>query len=126
MFRSQLKTYGVLIFRATPMIEHGAPVAGSQSIMLLPGKTVPNQFKLDPGKAATPVAMLPPEVPPPELIWAPVGTVARPRELFNARNDSQLTVSYMMPPPPRNTVRALPKRSQAKPARGARFLRSGL
>src|SRR5215472_9354631 len=126
MFRSQLTTYGVLRLRSTPMIEHGAPVTGSQSMVLLPGKTVPNQFKLDPGKAATPVAMLPPEVPPVELIWAPVGIVARPIELFNARNDSQLTVSYMMPPPPRNTVRPLPKRSQAKPARGAKLVRSGL
>src|SRR5215469_8428458 len=108
------------------MMEHGAPVAGSQSMVLLPGNTVPNQFKLDPGKPASPVAMLPPEVPPLELIWAPVGIVARPRELFNARKDSQLTVSYIMPTPPRSTVRALPKRSQAKPARGAKFLRSGL
>src|SRR5215472_11688307 len=106
MFRSQWTTYGVLILRSTLMIEHGEPVAGSQLMVLLPGNSDPNQVNLDPGKNPTPVAMLPPEVPPLELIWAPVGIVARPKALFNARNDSQLTVSYMMPVPPRSTVRA--------------------
>src|SRR3979409_2679606 len=105
MFSAQLETYGVLILRSTPMTVQGAPVDGSQLIVLLPGNSVPNQFKLDPPNVATPVAMFPPEVPPVELIWAPVGTVARPSELFKARNASQLTVSYMMPPPPRSTVR---------------------
>src|ERR1700686_3639580 len=124
MFTAQLETYGVLIFRSTPITMQGAPVDGSQLIVLLPGNNVPNQFKLGPPNVATPAEMLPPEVPPVELIWAPVGTVARPKELFNARNASQLTVSYMMPPPPRSTVRPVPKTSHAKPARGAKFFRS--
>src|SRR5208282_3551275 len=118
MFTVQLETYGVLRLRSTPIIVHGPPVTGSQSMVLLPGNTVPFQFKLDPPKNATPVAMLPPDVSPPKSIWAPVGTVANPSELFKARNDSQLRVSYMMPPPARSTVRPRPPMSQANPKRG--------
>src|ERR1700722_5791903 len=110
------------------MIVHGLPVTGSQLTVLLPGNTGPGPFqnRLDPGKDASVVAMVPPEVSPAESIWAPVGTVASPSELFKARNDSQLTVSYMIPTPPRSTVRPVPKMSHAKPNRGAKSLRSGL
>src|SRR5215471_6746007 len=120
------ETYGVLMLRSTPMIVHGPPVTGSQLMVLLPGNTVPNQSRVDPGKKATAVAMFPPELLPLESICAPVGTVASPRELFKARNDSQLTVSYISPAPARRTVRPLPRTSHAKPARGAKLLRSGL
>src|ERR1039457_98006 len=107
------------------MIVHGLT---AQLTVLLPGNTGPGPFhaRLDPGKDAREVAMLPPEVSPLESIWAPVGTVANPNELFKARNDSQLTVSYIMPAPARNTVRPVPNKSPAKPKRGAKSLRSGL
>src|ERR1039457_3525335 len=123
MFRVQLETQGVFNLWSMPITVQGEPVAGLQSIVLLPGNTVPFQFKLVSGKKATPVAM----VPPPGLTpFAPVGIVAGPRELFSARNDSQFSVSYMMPPPPRRTVRPLPVTSQAKPKRGANLVWSPL
>src|SRR6266852_4656252 len=92
--------------------------AGSQFIPPLAGSA--------PAKFSVPTAMEPPAVPLPASMMAPVGTVARPRELFKARYDSQLRVSYVRPPPPLTTVRPLPVVSQAKPKRGAKSLWSPL
>src|ERR1039458_10023725 len=95
MLTVHVVTYGVLILRSMPRMEQGLPDTGSQLTVLLPGNTGPGPFqeRLDPGKEERAVAIVPPEVSPLESIWAPVGTVAHPNELFNARNDSQLTVS---------------------------------
>src|ERR1035441_307676 len=102
------------------------------------GKTVPatpvtagSQLRppllgLLPKKFTVPTAMEPPAVWPFASMIAPVGMVARPRELLKARNDSQLSVSYITPPPPRTTVRPVPETSQANPNRGAKSLWSPL
>src|SRR5579864_7174397 len=88
------------------------------------GNAVPGPFQLIcPGpKVTVPTAIEPPAVFPDASTMAPVGMVLIPSELFKARNDSQLIVSYIMPPPPRTTVVPLPVTSQAKPKRGAKSL----
>src|SRR5262252_4476847 len=92
----------------------GTPViAGSQLMPPLLGSK--------PEKLMVPTAIDPPAVLPLPSIMAPVGTLDKPRELFKARNDSQLRVSYMRPAPPRTTVRPFPVTSQATPNRGAKL-----
>src|ERR1035438_9920610 len=82
----------------------GIPVTAGSQLRPPLGGSLPEKFTV-------PTAMEPPALCPFGPIIAPVGMVARPRELLKARKDSQLSVSYMMPPPQRTTVRPLPETS---------------
>src|SRR6202043_1908571 len=110
------------------------PLTGSQLIVV--ALTLPNsglglsQEGMTPGGIARlPAVIVPPAVvlvvPVPDMI-APVGTLARPKLLLKARNDSQFTDSYIKPTPPLTTVLPLPVTSQAKPKRGPKLVRLGL
>src|SRR5579864_6520814 len=110
------------------MMGHGLSL---QLIVLLPYSGVPvvSQGMGGPRKflmVTLPVVMVPPEVLPAASMGAPVGTLPGPKALLNAINDCQFTVSSISPAPPRKTVRPLPPTSQAKPARGPKFLWSEL
>src|SRR5664280_3817520 len=70
-----------------------------------------------------PTALFP---PPGVTPTPPVGIAGSPRVFSNARDDSQFTVSYIMPAPARSTVFPEPKGSHSIPKRGAKLLWSPL
>src|ERR1700730_4725490 len=116
------------MLRATLMMGQGLAEQSSLVVLtLLPNSGTPlSHCGRIGGIARFPAVIVPPAVPPVPSIIAPVGTLERPKALLKASSDSQLTVSSTKPAPPLKTVFPIPATSQAKPNRGAKFLRSGL
>src|SRR2546428_7460088 len=101
MFKVQFNTNGILRLCSMPRIVQGF----AKQLSGLVGKTVPgtpvmagSQLRPPavgslPWNPMVPTAIDPPAVFPLVSMIAPVGMVLMPSELFNARNDSQLSVS---------------------------------
>src|ERR1700737_278982 len=106
------------------MMAQGFAFTGSQLRLL--GLRLPKIGPLSQGLGGVglrlPTRIVPPAVFPAASMVAPVGMLASPKLLLNARKDCQFTVSYDIPAPPRSTVLPLPVTSQANPKRGAKFL----